>query len=241
MQTISISIICQNEDKHITECLDWLTEYVNPDEIVIVDGGSVDNTLWIISTYIRNGANIKLIQNTMPDIFSQQRNLALGNCTKDWILSIDIDETYSKNISSLISDIRNDKYNNINGFIFPTAHLIKDQLHMVNGGGDIHIRLFRNLPEIKYVGDVHENLYLGELSMIHNQVECKIIRMASVALKHHSLLKSDEELLIKGKRYMRWAQKSTMLGIAIDNEYWFINSKNDYLGKKMYDVPKEWQ
>ena len=159
----------------------------------------------------------------------------------DWILQIDIDETYSKNISSLISDIRNDKYNNINGFIFPTAHLIKDQFHMVNGGGDIHIRLFRNLPEIKYVGDVHEGLYLGEVLMIHNQVECKIIRMASVALKHHSLLKSDEELLIKGKRYMRWAAKSTSLGIAIDSEYWFINSKNNYLNKVMYDVPKEWQ
>lgn len=241
MQTIAVSIICQNEDKHIAECLDWVTEYVNPDEIVIVDGGSVDNTLWIINCYKRNGANIKLIENPMPDIFSQQRNLALANCTKDWILSIDIDETYSGNIRDLIFDIRNDKYNDINGFVFPTAHLIKDQFHMVNDGGDIHIRLFRNLPDIKYVGDVHEMLYLGGLSMIHNRDQCKIIEMANVALKHHSLLKSDEELLVKGKRYMRWAEKSTSLGIVIDNEYWFINSKNDYLGRGMYDVPKDWQ
>lgn len=241
MQTISVSIICLNEDKHIAECLDWLAEYINPDEIVIVDGGSIDNTLWIINTYIHNGVNIKLIENPMPDIFSQQRNLALSNCTKDWILSIDIDDTYSGNISNLISDIRNDKYSDVNGFVFPTAHLIKDEFHMVDGGGDTHIRLFRNLPEIKYVGDVHEILYLGGLSMIHKWDECKIITMDQVALKHHSLLKSDEELLVKGKRYMRWAERSTALGIAIDSEYWFINSKNDYLGKEMYDVPKDWQ
>ena len=49
MVTISLCMIVKNEERHIARCLDSIAELV--DEIIIVDTGSVDRTLEIVSNY----------------------------------------------------------------------------------------------------------------------------------------------------------------------------------------------
>ena len=241
--TVSSLTICQNEESYIAHMLDFLIEFVNPDEIVIIDGGSTDDTLWIINCYIRNGAPIKLIKNPMPDSFTEQRNLALKNCSGDWILHIDVDETYSKNITGLIEDVRQGKHDSNLGIVFPTAHLIQDEFHMNDNGGDIHIRLFKNISEVKFKGDVHEQLHFNDLMLIQNRGAFNIASTSEVALRHYSMLKNKTDLINKGKRYLRWTEKSQKAGIPLtDDEEFFIKAIEKRINQgALIEVPEKWQ
>lgn len=49
MPTISLCMIVKNEEMHIARCLDSVAELV--EEIVIVDTGSTDRTVEIVSDY----------------------------------------------------------------------------------------------------------------------------------------------------------------------------------------------
>ena len=49
MATISLCMIVKNEEMHIARCLDSVAELV--DEIIIVDTGSTDRTVEIVSEY----------------------------------------------------------------------------------------------------------------------------------------------------------------------------------------------
>ena len=67
MPTISLCMIVKNEEIHIARCLDSVAELV--DEIIIVDTGSTDSTVEIVSDYT---SNIYLY--TWKDDFSDARN-----------------------------------------------------------------------------------------------------------------------------------------------------------------------
>ena len=76
-------IIARNEERNLAELLPQLEGI---DEIVVVDGGSVDGTLDVASAH---GCRV----DSRPfDNFADQRNHACHLATGDWILSIDADE-----------------------------------------------------------------------------------------------------------------------------------------------------
>ena len=63
-----------NEEKHIKKCLDSLLSQTMPVQILVVDGGSTDNTLSILEEY---GSQIQVLNNPDKRV-SQARNLALN-------------------------------------------------------------------------------------------------------------------------------------------------------------------
>jgi glycosyltransferase involved in cell wall biosynthesis len=72
-----------NEKDKIKDCLEsvkWA------DEIVVMDSFSTDGTVEICKQY-----NAKIVQKEFCG-FGKLRNIALDNCSNDWILSIDADE-----------------------------------------------------------------------------------------------------------------------------------------------------
>lgn len=84
---ISVIVITKNEEDRIKACLEsvkWA------DEIIIVDSGSVDNTLKIASEYTE-----KIFKTDLGD-FSSLRNLATAKASGDWILFVDADERILK-------------------------------------------------------------------------------------------------------------------------------------------------
>ena len=243
--TVSSLTICQDEENYITQMLEYLHSYVNPDEIIIVDGGSKDNTLALINVFISKNptANIKLYENPMPDSFTDQRNIALSYCSGDWVLHIDADETYSKGLRDLILNVRQGKYESNLGIVFPTAHLIKDEFHMNDNGGDIHIRLFQNIPEIKFKGDVHEQLHFNDEMLILNRAKFNIVDCSNIALRHYSMLKNRNDLINKGRRYLKWTEKSQEAGIPLtDDEEFFIKAIEKRINQgELIEVPEKWQ
>jgi glycosyltransferase involved in cell wall biosynthesis len=87
MTRLSVILITQDESADIRACLDsvrWA------DEIVVVDGGSRDDTIAICREY----TDKVYVSEDWPG-FGPQKNHALGYATGEWILSLDADERVS--------------------------------------------------------------------------------------------------------------------------------------------------
>ena len=106
MNKIGVIIITKNSEYPcFRECLRSIYKISKEDNVetklIIVDGGSTDQTREIIKKY-QAQLNIKLIEHPMGDSFSEQRNIAKKECTGDWILVLDTDETLTANVIDLL-------------------------------------------------------------------------------------------------------------------------------------------
>ncbi len=81
---LSVVIITKNEEKNIERCL---TSVLWADEIVVVDSGSVDNTVRICELY----QNV-IIHKTHWMGFGKTKQAAVDLAKYNWILSLDADE-----------------------------------------------------------------------------------------------------------------------------------------------------
>jgi glycosyltransferase involved in cell wall biosynthesis len=98
MRDMKASLICtiKNEESSIRDFLDsLLSQSRPPNEITIVDGGSTDDTIEIIGSYIKNGAPIKLIVREGAN-YAEGRNTAIKNSRYDIIASVDAGCTINK-------------------------------------------------------------------------------------------------------------------------------------------------
>lgn len=85
--TLSVIIIVKNEEHDIRDCLQSV---IWADEIIVLDSGSVDNTLSIAKEYTE-----KIYKSPDWQGFGIQKNRALAYATCDWVLSLDADERVS--------------------------------------------------------------------------------------------------------------------------------------------------
>ena len=83
--TLSVCLIVKNEEKVIARCLDCVSQFA--DEIVVVDTGSVDNTI-----SIARGFTDKVYEYKWCDDFSKARNFSFLQATSDYIMWIDSDD-----------------------------------------------------------------------------------------------------------------------------------------------------
>jgi len=96
MYKLSIAIITQNEEQNIRRCLESLRW---ADEIVVADSGSVDKTIAICQEF-----NCRII-NTPWLGFGATKQLAVDNCSNDWVLVIDADEVITGRLEKKIKQI----------------------------------------------------------------------------------------------------------------------------------------
>lgn len=163
MGTLSAVVITLNEERRIESCLrslDWV------DEIVVVDGGSQDQTLEIASRYSK-----KVRQRPFDD-FATQKNYAIGLAEGDWIFSIDADEKASDELKqSLLKVVKaGDSRNGF--FVRRTNFLFEKPLRFGGQAAERILRVFKK-GEGKFEQPIHEKLIvegpLGELAgvLIH--------------------------------------------------------------------------
>ncbi len=154
--TISACLIVKNEKDHIRDVLTSLKGF---DEIVVVDTGSIDNTVEIAREFTD-----RVFQSIWEDDFSKARNYALEQCTGDWVLSIDGDEILEEGglgkIRRLIENAGDDE------LTFSVKMIAK-------GTGAIHNlpRIFRNDGSVKWVGAAHETLSPIQANRTDIQIE----------------------------------------------------------------------
>ena len=146
--TIGAAIIAKNESALISRCLESIRGL---DEIVVVDTGSTDNTKEIAGKYTD-----KVFDDfTWDDNFAKARNHVKAKVTADWILSIDCDEILH-DISKLREAVELAEQR---GVLAIDCALIAED----NGQRNTYPRLFKNSPQINWVGAIHNHLsVLGE-------------------------------------------------------------------------------
>ncbi len=85
MPTLAIAMIVKNEADNLVACLRSCEGLA--DELIVMDGGSTDNTV-----DIAKGFGAKVVTQTNWQGFGQQRRLAQKYATADWMFWLDADE-----------------------------------------------------------------------------------------------------------------------------------------------------
>jgi len=87
---VSGAIIAHNAEETLTECLESLARL---DEVVVYENGSTDRTAEIAASF----PNVRVEQGEFKG-FGPTKNLAASFARNEWILSLDSDETASKEL-----------------------------------------------------------------------------------------------------------------------------------------------
>ncbi|MGY5239909.1 glycosyltransferase [Clostridium tertium] len=147
---LSIAMIVKNEEKNLSRTLQAINslKYKINYEIIIVDTGSVDNTINIAKQYTN-----KVYQKEWNGNFAQMRNYSINKCKGDWILILDADEIL-ENPNELISFFKDKNINKYNSATLKFKNMFsnKEDDYLI---GTL-VRLFRNEKEFCYQGRVHE-------------------------------------------------------------------------------------
>lgn len=147
---ITACAIVKNEAGNISRWLDNMQQIA--DEIVIVDTGSTDETVDIVRQ-----RNIEPYYFSWCNDFSAAKNFALSKATGDWILFLDADEYFAENSCSKVRPLleRVHNVNSIYGIVCIFLNFDADN-HMRFIESIWHMRIFRNLPKLRYQGKIHE-------------------------------------------------------------------------------------
>jgi glycosyltransferase involved in cell wall biosynthesis/predicted O-methyltransferase YrrM len=168
-------MMVQNSEKTLAIALESLGNVY--DELIIVDGGSIDTTCDIALSY---GA--KIIHSKWTGNHSQQRNVYLNNVNTDWIFVLDSDEFINEKTLEFLSKIKlvdqslsidTDNFWLQRKWISPFSRneYIISKPHYP----DLQRRLFKYNKNLYYEGLIHEvihgltkqGIHLKELSIYH--------------------------------------------------------------------------
>lgn len=160
--TISACLIVKNEKEMLSQCLESLKGI---DEIFIADTGSVDNTVEIAKRYTPHVYTEK----KWEDDFANCRNFIKDRATTDWILSIDADEilhSVAKLREAVLLAERE-------GLLAVNCKLLAEDKTLENREQWFDFpRLFKNLPQVQWTGNVHNHLsveggQVGDVRITH--------------------------------------------------------------------------
>ena len=159
---ISLCMIVKNEQDWIVKAVESVRSIV--DEVIIVDTGSTDST-----PEQAEALGAKLLKSQWEDSFGQARNLSLAAAGEPWILVLDADERIAACDLQYIKEAT--ETGSADGYhLIQRNYVLKRQIlgwtpntrrYQEGDGYDGYvdnplIRLFRNSPEIRFHGAVHE-------------------------------------------------------------------------------------
>ncbi|HXS15373.1 MAG TPA: glycosyltransferase family 2 protein [Candidatus Saccharimonadales bacterium] len=159
-QTLSVVLATYNEEKNLPDCLKSVKDLA--DEIVIVDGTSQDRTVEIAKSH---GAKVIIMENN--PMFHINKQKAIDEATKDWILQLDADERVTPALQREIERMIHDAEAK-DGYWIPRKNWFLGRFLMKGGVyPDYTLRLYKrgkgHLPQ----KDVHEQAVVeGEVGYL---------------------------------------------------------------------------
>ena len=162
--TISAALAVYNEEANIVDCIQSLKKVA--DEVIVVDGTSQDRTAQLAE---KLGAHV--IKTTNKPMFHINKNLAIDDCSGNWILLIDADERISSELAAEIKQTVNKNPKEEGFFINRRNWFLGGYLKKGGAYPDSVIRLFKKgkgrLPAVS----VHEQVRIeGEVGHLKGDI-----------------------------------------------------------------------
>lgn len=88
---VSATVVCQNESRHLRRCLESVAWC---DEVVVVDGGSTDDTVAIAREFTP-----RTLEHAWPG-YRAQKQYAMDHASQPWVLSLDADERVTNELAA---------------------------------------------------------------------------------------------------------------------------------------------
>ena len=209
--SLSVIVITKNEEDRIEPCLESVSNWA--DEIIVFDSGSTDRTVELAKKYTD-----KVHITDWPG-YGPQKQRALKNAVKDWVLSIDADEQVSPELRVEIDTCLKDKPKAI-AFRIPWAvHFVGKRLDF-GRSGRAPLRFFKREGARFSDAQVHEKVILPKGKI--GKLEGRLLHFS-----HRNLLQALEKFV---QYSWLWAQerqgKGGKTGIAsalIHSSWEFFN------------------
>ena len=169
---ISYAITVCNELEEITKLLDFLFKHRRKeDEIVVLfDKGNGTAEVWNRLSELKNEDNVVVRAKTFKNHFADWKNYLTELCSGEYIFQIDADEIPNETFVKFLPDILygNEK---VDVMLVPRVNTVKgltqehinkwgwrvDENNRVNWP-DYQWRIYKRVPEIKWINKVHERL-----------------------------------------------------------------------------------
>lgn len=162
--TISVVLAVYNEEENLKDCLNSVKDLA--EEIVIVDGGSTDNTVEIAKSF---GAEV--IQTRNFPVFHINKNKAIDAASGDWVLQLDADELVSNELAEEIKAVTSSE-SDTNGYWIPRKNFFLGRF-LKKGGQypDYTLRLYKKGKGRLPGKDVHEQAEVeGKVDYLKNDL-----------------------------------------------------------------------
>lgn len=182
---ISLCMIMRDEEEHLARCLTSVQGAV--DEIVIVDTGSLDRSVEIAARF---GATV--LHEEWRGDFATPRNTAIDAASGDWILVLDADEEIigARALRQLV------RQEGVEGWSLREMNFIGEE-RGIDSVVMSAFRLFRNRPEYRYDGALHEQV-VDKVSRAGFGVR----RFTDVEIHHYGYLEPTSRAKKKADRNM---------------------------------------
>lgn len=182
---LSLCMIVRDEQDMLPRCLGAVADAV--DEIVVVDTGSTDATVEIARSF---GARVLFHEWTGS--FAQARNVSFDAAGGDWVMFLDADEVLVEEDIPLLRSL--------------TARTWREAFYLseTNHTGDLEdgtavthnaLRVFRNRPEYRFEGRLHEQIAGRLPGYLPERVEA-----TSVRIEHYGYLGAVRDSREKSRR-----------------------------------------
>jgi tetratricopeptide (TPR) repeat protein len=176
---LSLCMIVGDSARTLDDCLASIKPFV--DEMIVVDTGSVDETPRIAERH-----SAKLFHFPWRDDFAAARNESLTSAAGEWLFWMDSDDTIDPVNAQKLRDLADgDHARETLGYVM--------QVHCPHGvqtNGDEsdftavdHVKLFRNLPELRFEGRIHEQI-LPSINRLGGRVEWTDIFVVHSGAEH---------------------------------------------------------
>lgn len=211
---ISLCMIVRDEAECLPRCLESVQGVA--DEIVVVDTGSVDDTVEIAR---RSGARVEHFP--WNGDFASARNRSLDLATGEWILVLDADEELHPDdrhgIRSLV------RRTGAEGFLVRIVNRLDSAVPWAEETS-VNVRLFRNRPEYRFTGILHEQIAENivrarpgarlepcALRILHYGYQQEVVarkekRLRNLALAREAVTRAPEDAFLRfnlGVEYLR--------------------------------------
>ncbi len=190
--SLSIVMLSKNDELVIQRSLGRLFGWA--DEIIVVDDGSMDNTVEICKN---SGANV-IVHTMTKEGFAGQKTFGIEHAVGNWILQLDSDEVVTERLKDEITRVINNAGDTVAFSFIREEFFLGASMKSITE--DIHVRLFKK-GKARFTKSIHERLEVdGKVGSIDGKVEHYPYNSISRFIQKNDFYTSAEAKLIFDKQ-----------------------------------------